>query len=257
MANPFGSADETLSKNGGHVNQANLIFALIPRAANKMVEVINAATVTPSASGSYDVDGYWRSANTALSTADYTIASARSAGQDQTLIALVRYNSGGGGSTPSAQVLGMFNDATGGGGGPSRYFCRQDVYSRSLEPFIRDGSSNAAGLTATDPGADTSGIGIKGGDSVPAYSALIRHSGTTTVAAGSSTNANVSASDATLNRLVIRTTNKWACQAVFVYDAILSDAHIEAIIDDPGAVISYAAAGGVPKTTRLTMLGIG
>lgn len=257
MANPFGSSDESLSKNTGHTNQANLVYAMIPRGANKWREVINGADVTPTASGNYDSDGYWRSSNTTGNFAEYVIASPLNSGDPRTVITSVRYNSGGGGSGTN-QHAGLWND-TGYTASSGLYFFRLQHYSREYQGRIFDSvGSNAAGLVASNynPGADTSGIFLRGNDATPLYEAYHRVTGSNT-AMGSSTTTTISTSDAILNRVGVRVTNKWAVQFVFVYNTVLSDTDVNAIIDDPGSVITYTSAGGVPKSTRLTLLGVG
>jgi hypothetical protein len=242
MANPFGSADETLTKNTGHTNQANLIFAMIPRAANKWREVVTAVDVTPGSSGSYDADGYWRASGTSF--VDVLLTIAKSAGNAFTVIASSRYNSGGGGGGNACR-FGMLDVA-----GNSRFCIRHDVYSRQASGQIRDGSGTSTGVESSyyDPGVDTFSFAAKNNGST-AQAGLYRVSGTTT-AAGTGNTA-MSTSDNALTRLGAQTTNKWACQYVFVYDASLSDADIEAIIDSPGGVISQGGtANQVVKVER-------
>jgi hypothetical protein len=249
MANPFGGSDEPLSKNTGHTNQANLIFALVPRSTTKVREVINGVDVTPAGgSGNYDADGYLRSTSGTLLTADYTIASPRSAGQATTTIVGLRYNSGGTGSG-SAMIVGMVNSADYGTTGVSRHLIRPYVYSRVLYPFVRDAAGIDATMSNADPGADTCGAWVKGSDAVPSYSSSARASGVGNTSLGSSTNPNLSTTDASLDRLSIRVTSKWACQFVFVYDTVLSDADIEAIIDNPAGVLNVGTVGATGTST--------
>jgi len=247
MANPFGSADEVLSKNTGHTNQANLVFAMIPRGVNKWREVINGADVTPTASGNYDADGYWRSSNSTANFAEYVIGSPLNTGTARTLIMSVRYNSAGGGAGTN-QHVGLWNN-TGYTASSGLFLIRVQHYSREYQGRVYDSvGSNASELVASNynPGNDTSGVVLRGNDATPAYDAYHRVS-TTNTSMGSSTVNTILTNDAILNRVGCRITDKWAVQYVFVYDAVLNDTDVNAIIDNPGGVISQAGSGGKPS----------
>lgn len=238
MANPFGSADEALTKNNGHTNAANLIFAWIPRSTTKIVEVVNAATINP-AGGNYDADGYWRFNSTTRTEFAFTISPGKSPGNAFTVITSNRYNSGGDVSVALGHVAGMF--AT--GSTTPRFFLRMDRYARSVNAFIRDNAGNDCnGLNSSlpDPGNDTFGAAVKGTSG--SQKAIYRVSGASTTI-GTDTSALISTSDASLDRIGVLAGTKYAHQYVFVYNAALSDADINAIIDNPGGVINVASGG--------------
>jgi len=233
MANPFGSADEALSKNTGHANQANLVYAFIPRSTTKWREVITGTDITVGA-GTYDADGYWYPSGTSFVDVFMTIA--RSAGNLATVVCGSKYRSAGGGGGNSAR-FGMMDVA-----GNSRFAIRHEIYSRNVMGQIRDSSGTSTGLEAsyTDPGADVFGAAVKQNGTT--QNALTRWGGTTTaLPSGSSTG--LSTTDNALIRAGVQTTNKWACQYVFVYDTNLSDANINSIIDTPSGVINVGGAG--------------
>jgi len=255
MANPFGAADEALSKNTGHTNQANLLYAFIPRSTTKIVEVINALTINP-AGGNYDADGFWRFNSTTRTENAFTIT-ARGAGDITTVIVGVRYNAGGDVNIGIGEFAGFFQsgDATN-----NRFFGRFYRYARNANAFIKDaGGSDASGLNTTlpDPGADTFALAVKHNGS-NAQSAFSRHTATSTSIGTDSTTA--LSSDGGLNRFGVWSGTKYAYQYIFAYNAYLSDADIEAIMDNPGSVIDVTGGGGgggVPKTNRIALLGVG
>jgi hypothetical protein len=245
MANPFGGSDEALSVVPGHTNAANLVYAMVPRTANKWREVVNAADVTPTASGNYDADGFWRSANTTFNVAAYTIGSPLNTGTARTMICAVRYNSGGGGSggNPHAGCWNAVNFATAG-----RFYLRMDIYAQQYQGHIMDDvGSSAVGLTSAqyNPGNTTSSIVIRGNSATPAQSAYHRV-GSTNTSMGTETSSAIKQNDAYLDRVGCRTTNKWAVQFVFVYNAVLSDADVNAIMDNPAGVIAGASSAVHP-----------
>lgn len=240
MANPFGGSDEALTVNTGHTNYGDLLFAYIPRSTTKFVEVVNAATVTPTA-GNYDADGYWRASGTSTNTSFYTLGTARSAGLAHTLIVGLRYNSAGGGSGAIQFGLGDSTPST----SINCVQCRPDVYARQMNGRLCDNAGfDSGGIRSAsyNPGADTSAYALKSTSTGATVNAFTRVSGTNT-ANGSDSTVNLSTTDNGLTRLVVKTTNKWAFQYIFVYGAALSDANIDSIIDDPGSVISVASGG--------------
>jgi hypothetical protein len=244
MANPFGSADEALSKNTGHANQANLVYAMIPRSVNKWREVINGADITPDASGNYDADGYWRSSNTTANFAQYTIGSPLDTGDPRTIVVGIRHNGAGGGSSTQPHA-GVWNNANFTSQG--RFWVRFQHYSREYQTQLIDGSGNAISALTTsqyNPGADDSAVYLRASSASTLQEAKYRVSGANT-SMGSATSGVPLDNDAYLDRVGVRLTNKWAVQYLFVYNALLSEADINAIIDDPGSVISQGGAANL------------
>jgi hypothetical protein len=244
MANPFGGSDEALTKNTGHTNQANLLFAMIPRSTTKWREVVNGADVTVGA-GNYDADGYWRNGSTALATVEYAMGTARAPQDAVTVIVGIKYRSAGG-STGGIRA-GLSNDA--------ETFSRQclifDEYNRQFMGSIRPFSGSSSNLEAAwnAPSADVFGAAVKRNGS-NAGNALYRVSTTTTQAGSDSLGSAGDFATASLNRVGVRVTDKYEFQYVLVYNVALSDADIAAIIDNPGAVISQVSAGH-PTPKRL------
>lgn len=238
MANPFGGSDEPLTKNTGHANQANLIFAWIPRTTTKIVEVVNAATITP-AGGTYDSDGFWLFNSTTRTDQAFTIASPLSPGNAFTIITAAKFNGGGDVNVALGETVGLFAN----GNTQPRFYVRLDRYSRAVNAFIRDAAgADANGLNASlpDPGADTFSAFVTG--TVGAQSCAYRLGGSTT-SIGTDTEGGISTSDASLDRIGVQCGTKWFHQYVFVYNAVLSAGDRNAIMDNPGAVISQAGGG--------------
>jgi hypothetical protein len=239
MANPFGGSDQALSKNTGHAKQENLLFAMVPRSTTKWREVINAADVTVGA-GNYDADGYWRAGSSTRVDVGYTIGSPLAPNATLTVIAGLKYNSAGDVSVSYGHASGLYNDAE----TFSRFHVQCDRYGRDSRGQIMTSSGAGTNLSAAwfNPGADVFAFAVKrSGGSV---NGLYRV-GSTTTAAGSDTGVQTTNPwDVTsLNRVGVRAGTKWQHQYVFVYNAALSDSDINAIIDDPGAVITQTASG--------------
>jgi hypothetical protein len=239
MANPFGGSDQGLSKNTGHANQANLLFAMIPRSTTKWREVVNGADVTVGA-GNYDADGYWRAGSSTRVDVGYTIGSPPTPAATLTVIAGLKYNSAGDVSVSYGHASGLYNSAE----TFSRFHVQSDRYGQESRGQIMNEVGAGTGLAGSwyNPGNDVFGFAIKrsGGNVNGLYRV-----GSTTTAAGSDTGVPTTSewANATLNRVGVRAGTKWQHQYVFVYNAALSDADINAIIDDPGAVITQAASG--------------
>jgi hypothetical protein len=239
MANPFGGSDQALSKNTGHANQANLLFAMIPRSTTKWREVVNAADVTVGA-GNYDADGYWRAGSSTRVDVGYTIGSPLAPAATLTVIAGIKYNAAGDVSVSYGHVAGLWDDSN----LFTRFHIQCDRYNRDARGHISDNGGVSTALTSSwyNPGNDVSAFAVKrsGGN----VNALYRVGSTTTQAGSDTGVSTVDAwDDLDLDRVGVRAGTKWAHQYVFVYNAALSDADIAAIIDDPGAVISQAGGG--------------
>jgi hypothetical protein len=236
MANPFGGSDQALSKNAGHANQASLLFAMIPRSTTKWREVVNGADVTVGA-GTYDADGYWYAGSSARVDVGYTIGAALAPTSAFTVICGNTYRSGGDVNTADGHIVGMWdNDAS-----FARFHIQFDRYARQGRGRVSDINGTGDGLNGSwhNPGADVFGFAMKSSGS--ASSALYRV-GSTTTAAGTGNPGGLDTS-IILDRVGVRAGTKFSHQYVFVYNAALSDADINAIIDDPGAVITQAASG--------------
>jgi hypothetical protein len=243
MANPFGGSDETLSKNTGHTNQENLIYAVVPRTTSKIVEVIGGTNLSGVATGTYDSDGFWTPNSTTVGAYSKAI-SARAINQDWTII---------------LGCKGVNDDVSIGSTHSYVGLCEVDTVPTATDAYCilkLDNQFRAISAVQWDTAAagvnqqiypvsnnGPYGIVLAGRNSPAAQKAWIRSAGsnihtytpTTTSLSGSRN----------MNYLLFHTQNRWPLQYLFVYDAYLSDADINAIIDDPGAVIS-SASGGKP-----------
>jgi hypothetical protein len=249
MANPFGGSDQALSKNTGHANQANLLFAMVPRSTTKWREVINAADVTVGA-GNYDADGYWRAGSSTRVDVGYTLGSPLAPNATLTIIAGVKYNSAGDVSVSYGHVAGLFDaDNT-----FTRFHVQLDRYNRDARGQIMQNTGAGTNLAASwhSPGNDVFAFAVK--RSGGTVNGLYRV-GSTTTAAGSDTGVPTDSTWAStdLDRVGVRAGTKWQHQYVFVYNVALSDAEIDAIIDDPGAVLTQTSS----FMPRRTLLGVG
>lgn len=245
MANPFGSADETLSKNSGHTNAANLVRACIPRSSSKWVEVIGDVPKTSLANGAYDADGYFYGTGTTREEVSWTISPVLNAGGNATLIVGLIHI-----ATTGTQTNGMgFVDIDNSTGAQLRFIF--DPYSRRIAAAHVDANSGTTGINNAylDPGAVAFGAAIRttAGD----QRAFIRIDGSDTNI-GTSTNSPTGA--ANCEYLQINYRNNWKIQYMFVYDTNLSDTDIRSIIDNPGAVLTYTAAS---SSKRIMTLGVG
>ena len=237
MANPFGGSDQALSKNTGHTNQANLVYAMIPRSTTKWREVINGSDVTVAA-GTYDADGYWYAGSSTRVDVGYTLGAELAPTATFTVITAALYRSGGDVSESTGHIAGLWDASD-----SLPLFCVQmDRYARQARGRARDVGGSTSGVDGSwyNPGSDTFAFAHKQ-TSASTSSALYRVASTTTAAGtGSAAGMNTTAA---LDRIGVRAGTKYAHQYVFVYNAVLSDADINAIIDDPGAVITQAASG--------------
>lgn len=254
MANLFGSADETLSKNTGHTNQANLIYAVIPRSTTKFVEVINGWTQTVT-EGTYDADGFWYPGTT-LTGPTWTLSSTFPVGNSHTVISLWYRDTGAGNGSNGIQA-GMYN--VGGGVAYSEHFMALDGTSGLAK--AQDNSYNAGPTSARDASGKTHiGMAHSHDSTIPAQVGFLR-SWASNVWPNSGSNDNETSGSSTfgttgnnlLDRLEMRTASKWRFRCMFIYNAALSTTDINAILDDPGAVLTYSPSF-IP---RRSLLGVG
>jgi hypothetical protein len=243
MANPFGGSDEALSKNTGHTNQANLIYAVVPRTTSKIHEVITNTDFSGVATGTYDADGYWTPNSTTVGTYSKAI-SARAINADWTIIVgCKRVPAAGNGSSHSFVGLGQTATSAAAYGGDGIFIARLNSEFEAIQGSQFDGGS--AGINQEIyPVSDVDGpygIALAGRNSTAEQKGWIRTPGGSTLhtftPATTSLNGSIN-----LNYLLFHTQNRWPLQYLFVYDSYLSDTDINAIIDSPGSVLS--AAGG-------------
>jgi hypothetical protein len=236
MANPFSGT--ITGKNTGHTNQANLLYALIPRSTSSVIEVINSGTASLSgnAFGSYDADGYLIGGSTSsVSTAIYTVPTFDIT-SSFTIIAGFKYLGSGAGGAIRAGITHASNPAI-------KLEITPDYANRRGRPDFSDGGAqflpgyttfgaDHVGIAAkSTPGAQSSGY-VEGSSSPP--------SGTYTSIGTDTDTFSTVASDLTL--LFFQGVSSWGWQYVFVYNDDLSDANIESIIEDPGSVLSFGGA---------------
>lgn len=265
MANPFGGSDEALSKNSGHTNQANLIYAVVPRTATKFREVIVGNDITVS-SGTYDSDGYYIAPSTTLAEYWHTIAS-RNINQPWTVILGIRRTAtGADNGTVSDHMFFGLRKSTANvfPWNPQITIRANKTYAAiagqmldhtsapalSNEPYPLYNVTTVYGVAVKGDGTNQSGfVRIAGTDRhfFPATYSTATDTGYATVALSTA-----SASD--LDRIYLGLASQWPFQYLFVYDAALSVANIRSIIDSPGDVLSMAggdataALGGSAST---------
>lgn len=237
MANPFGSTDQTLSKNTGHTNQANLVRALIPRSASKWVEVISGSLPTVPASGTYDSNGYFFGANGTRQLMTYTLPSSLNPSSTWTIIIGATYNSGGSLGTGSGVLHGLRDSV----GGVAFFSLKLERYSRGVTCLHTDsnGVNSDINNASANPGNDvfSASISNQAGNQKGFYKAS--GGSLTSIGTGTSTLGGSAVCDV----FDLWYASLYGVQYAFLYDSYLSDANIESIMDDPGAVISYAASG--------------
>jgi hypothetical protein len=241
MANPFGSADQTLVKNTSHPNQLNLIRALVPRSTTKWVEVISASTPTVPATGTYDADGYFFGANGTNAAIEYTLPANLSSAGTLTIIVGLRYNSGGANSG-GGQTLGLVASTT----GDFRFYA--DRYSRRINASHYDSTAVSSGINfawVQPSGNDFSGAVATTPGSQKAFCRV----GATTTNTDPATSSSSLGGTASLNILRVDVATLYGIQYLFVYNDYLLTGDIETIMDAPGEVLSQAA-GPLPKMGR-------
>jgi hypothetical protein len=239
MANPFGGSGETLSKNTGHTNQANLLYAVVPRSTSVIKEVLNDITLTLGGQpvGSYDADGYFIGSSTAMTSAEANVSGGFDLNSSFTMIAGFKNT---GNSNNAELQVGIYNVSGGLGYYKAVFF--GSPWENNVTVKLNDGAGHVweNGNTGVRTNAYTgvaakSATGAQSGGYVNA---------TTTPPTGTytalSTTGAVTFSSLTMNRLVVQVTSTHSFQYLFIYNTTLSDAHIEAIIENPGAVLSIA-----------------
>lgn len=263
MANPFGG---TLEVNQDHTNYASLQAAQIPRSTSLVKEVVSDANASITGSlAAYDSDGYLSASGSSV-TIESTISSSVSMAGPCTIITFCR--------RVGTSVNDSVFKATNSSAGYVQVGHYHDAYVYRCGTNVTDGTNN------WQPGHN-----MNYGDSNPRYLAIAvvndpgasggtrqrgRWRENTSLNASGGITATSSQSESTAN-LVTNNNNgqlntvqayfntdvMW--QGTFVYNAALSDGDIDAIFADPGAVVSQTGGGGggVPKSTKLSLLGVG
>jgi hypothetical protein len=236
MANPFGSNDEALSKNTNHANQANLLYAVIPRSSSKVVEVVNSGSIT-GLTGAYNSDGYWHPNTTTRTDVVFTIAAPWPVGNNHTVIT-GWYRDMGAGSPTFAGTSGVYRDA-------------QAAYS--ISTINTDGISITVGVrdnayqlgptgNMDNQGNTVFAVAHKNSTSGPVQSGYRRIGSTNTTFTSTALTMGTGTSDQ-VNRVGVKTASRFPFQYLFIYNTALSDADINSIIDSPGSVLSYSSSG--------------
>jgi len=239
MANPFGSNDEALSKNTNHANQANLIHAVIPRSAEKFVEVISASSIT-GLTGVYDADGFWHPNTTTRTDVQFTISTPWPVGNNHTVIAGWYRNTGAGAPTsaPNAGALKF--------GGTPLTISTLTSDGTQLSAFARDNSSQQGPGSYVSMSANGAfAVCHKNNTTGPVQSGYRRVGSTNTPLTDTALTLGTTSSH-NVDRVGIKTASRYPFLYLFIYDAALSDEDINAIIVTPGDVLSYTAGGGKP-----------
>lgn len=246
MANPFGGSDQTLSKNGSHPQQGSLVGAMIPRSASKIVEVISSTTITPT-TGTYNADGYFFGASGTNEAQTAVMSpSLQSAGSVTVIVGLL-YNSGGA-SSGLGQGFGLTSS-----GSVAEVRLYGDRYSRRVNVSHYDPNSIAPtmGNAFVSPSGDTFAAAYA--TSAGAQKGFIRI-GTTTTNTSPATSSDTLTGGADLNTFRITLATQYGFQYVFIYNAFLTTPQIEAIMDDPGSVLSQSGGGGGGGPLKLAVL---
>jgi hypothetical protein len=246
MANPFGSADQTLSKNTGHTNQANLIRAMVPRSSSKWVEVISATAITDLTNGTYDADGYFGGDSTRRD-AQYQLPVNLSPVGGYTIIAGLLYNSGG--SADGDLYFGLRDSV----GLTANCLIRCDIYNRRFNAYIYDSNSNSSSIVDLycSPGGDAFGAAIQASSTAQKSYARI---GSTNYPTTPNSGTSSLGGSAVCNLFGLNYASIYKCQYLFLYDTMLSETDINDIIADPGAVLTQSGGG---STKRIMTLGVG
>ena len=250
MANPFGGGDQTLSKNANHTNQANLVFAVIPRSASKVVEVINSLSNT-GLTGAYDSDGYWHPNTTSRTTVEFDCGAGYTVTSSKTVISGWYYDSGT--SSPDfASSAGIRNSVAG------TPWCIVNIPTDGSTCISQSRDNNFLAGPTTPTTSVTShtafAFATAQNSSGPAQKGWKRVGGSNTTFTPTAVTFSTGVND-TFNKVGFRNSSRFRFGYLFVYNAALSDADINAIIDAPGSVLSYDA--GSTFIPRRTLLGVG
>jgi hypothetical protein len=243
MANPFGSNDEALSVNDQNQYSQNLVYAVIPRSASKVVEVINGGSIT-NLTGAYNADGYWHPNTTTRTDVVFTIASPWAVGTNHTVIT-GWYRDMGAGSPTFAATSGAYRDAQ-----AAYTISTVNTDGISITVGVRD---NAYQLGPTgnmdNQGNTVFAVAHKNSTSGPVQSGYRRVGSTNTTFTSTALTMGTGTSDQ-VNRVGVKTASRFPFQYLFIYDTALPDADINAIIDAPGSIIlSYG--GNSPRAMNL------
>jgi hypothetical protein len=254
MANPFGGNDEALSANTGHAKYSNLKYALVPRSVSKWRDVLSSADLTPDVNGgSYDADGYFFGpSSTTNSTITKSISSSYlTSGGAKTIIVGFNYLGTPGGA--AMNFYGLYSSSQ----GHVINFIEFDTFDdrvrrRCVDYNFNDANSAFLGSVSTGSFA----VVQKTVDG--AQKNYLRRSTTNTGVGTDGTVSLGTGANDNLDRLRVVTYSRIGVQYIFVYDATLTDGECDGIIDSPGGVISYSGGGGgIPKSTKFFLMGIG
>lgn len=257
MANPFGGSNETLTKNASHANQANLIYAFVPRSSSVVAEAINATTDTPTNVGSYDADGYLiGSSSVSVGTITRAVSGCNLNSALTLIVGFKRVTSG----SSLNCIYGVYTGIV-----------EQSIYAAANGQFAPTTNDDTGGQWYSYQTPANAFIGCATTSRPTAQRGRWRTntaSQTTGWAAGQAvTVGNYNYGASAMGTFRAQWNTDWGFQYAFIYadngqgsnTGALSTADIDAIIADPGAVLTQGAApaSGVPKTNRFSLLGVG
>jgi len=244
MANPFGGSDEALTVNQSHANYGNLIYAIIPRSASKVVEVINAQQIT-NLTGAYDADGYWHPNTTTLTAVEFTPTGITCVSTKTVISGWFR--DAGAALGDYASEAGFRNSATGVAYSRASISAAGDAASARTQDnsYVQGPTTGASAVTSNTTfafahGQDSAGPNQKSWKRVGGSNTAMTPT-TATFGTGASNN---------FDKVGFRNTSRFRFQYLFVYNAYLSDQDIDSIIDSPGDVLTYGGSGQ-PSGKRL------
>lgn len=235
MPNPFGG---TISgKNTSHTNQNNLVYALIPRSTSNVREIVGdtAATLSGASMGSYDADGYlFGSSATSASYASVTVG-------------------GLGNSAAQTVIMGMKWVGAGNSGIVGGYLSRSaepyvlsgiypDEYANRTRMRITDGTRDFNnGYLALSSAYSAAAVTSTAGAQKARYlndSALNGNGGIAGTIQSHGSDGTFTMTGGNMDSLTIQVASAWGIQYLLIYNAVLSDGDIQAIMANPGAVVN-------------------
>lgn len=251
MANPFGGT--ITGKNNSHGSAAALKYVFIPRSTTVVKEIITDVTATISGPGSisaYDSEGYLAPANTSkvFIEADVT---ALSHATSKTLIVGYKH-------TAQSGIADCIFNIRNTSASYVNIAVQVDAYMSRCAGIVSDGSNDWAGTWGNDYAdsdvyvaiavrnqAGTQTTRFRASTSLNSDGGITATSNDGTLSGTVTTNNN----NGQLNRLNVDFLSDTRWQYLMVYEEYLSNGQVDAILADPGDVLSYEA-GPLPKMGR-------
>jgi hypothetical protein len=248
VANPFSGT--ITGKNTGHANQANLVYAVIPRSSSVIKEIISDTTTTISGAAgySYNANGYWIGGSaSSLSVGSDLAVTGFANSAAHTVIAGFAWM--GGSPTSSDALAGMYRNAE---TYVQSYAAMMDGFAKRLRQRMTDGTRDWIMSWITPTNSFFASALISSGTAQSGY----YYDGTAPEFTGTSTafsDTGGTMAGGTMDRLYLAVNSSWGVQYLFVYNTNLSQADVEAIMKNPGAVVNQT---GTFQPRRM-MLGVG